>query len=97
RPVGAGVRPPGPGEAGDQGGRDQAGQPAAYRPAAGAPPGGADDLANQSEQARPSSVDCFSTLARAVPRMRGSVSTIVNSENASIGTTTTTHSVTTAR
>ena len=50
-----------------------------------------------SDQARWSSVDCFSTLASAVPRMRGSVTTMVNSENASIGTTTTTHRVTTVR
>ncbi len=50
-----------------------------------------------SPQARSSRVACLSALAQAVPRMRGSVITIVNRENASIGTTTSTHSVTTAR
>ena len=50
-----------------------------------------------SPQARPSSVPCLSMLTHAVPRIRGSVTTIVNSENASIGTTTRTHTETTAR
>ena len=50
-----------------------------------------------SDQARSSSVVCLPMPAQAVPSSRGSVMTIVNTENASIGTTTSTQTVTTAR